>query len=236
MLDKNNYRELKKSVLIQESYEEMVALDETFLYFLPHPYQSKGAPYKDKSPFFVRKTVLEKLKLTAKRLDGIHPGYKLKVFDAYRPTDVQKFMIEFEKEKITLIKYQCSFRELDDDKQAEISELVMRFWSPIPEGIELNPPPHSTGGAIDLTIVDENGVELDMGTKIDELSEKSYSDYYKNSLTLYEKNRDLLYNVMSKAGFVQLPTEWWHFSYGDQIWALAKSDENEKIDALYGAI
>lgn len=232
MLDKSNYRELKKQVLIKECYEEMVALDRTFLYFTPHPYLSKGAPYKDKDPFYLRKFVVEKLKLAAAKLDSLYAGYKLKIFDAYRPIEVQKFMIEYEINRIALEKFNENYSLLELQKQKEVDEIISHYWSPISDEIALNPPPHSTGGALDLTIVDINGIELDMGTKIDELIDASESSFYNNSETVYEKNRALLVEVMSYAGFTQLPTEWWHFSYGDQTWAL----DNEKSTAFYAQV
>jgi len=235
MLCKNTYRNLKRKIIINESNEELIAIPNEFLRYEPHPYESIGAPYKDKSPFYLRQGVVDKLRESAKKLDMLKSGYKLKIFDAFRPIEVQKFMIDYDKERIALERYDTSFDTLQVDEQNEVLAFVQTFWSPISEELELNPPPHSTGAALDVTIVDENGIELDMGTKIDELSELSYSDYFENSDTLYQENRDLLYKVMSYAGFVQLPTEWWHFSYGDQIWAIYENTVSKKsISAKYG--
>ena len=237
MLDISTYRELKKKVLIKESYEEMIEIGEEFLRYSPHPYESLGAPYKGKSPFFLRKSVLKKLLLASKNLELIHKGYKLKIFDAYRPLDVQKFMINYDTNRMASEMFGTSFGNLNEEKQVEVKKIITHFWSPISKNIELNPPPHSTGAALDLTIVDANGITLDMGTKIDELSEKSASDYFKNSNTVYEKNRELLVGLMCGVGFTQLPTEWWHFSYGDQIWAVDEADKNKtEINAQYGMV
>lgn len=237
MLNKSTYRELKKKINIKESQEEMLEIGEEFLRFTPHPYASLGAPYEDKSPFFLRKSVLEKLFLAAKNLDAIHKGYKLKIFDAYRPLEVQKFMINFDTQRMASEIFHQKFEDLEKYQKEKIQNIISHFWSPISENIVKNPPPHATGAALDLTIVDVNGVTLDMGTKIDELSEKSASDYYKNSNSIYEQNRELLVAVMSGVGFSQLPTEWWHFSYGDQIWAVDESDKKKtKINAQYGMI
>ena len=69
------------------------------------------------------------------------------------------------------------------------------------------------------------------GTKIADFSELSYSD------AIESENSDLLVEVMSFAGFTQLPTEWWHFSYGDQIWALETTDKTSlHVEAKYGMI
>ena len=129
-------------------------------------------------------------------------------------------MIEYDTNRIANERFGAAFKELSPEQQCEVKKIVSHFWSPIRDNVELSPPPHATGGALDLTIVDAHGVELDMGTRIDALVDASESNYYDESATLYETNRKLFVEVMNFAGFTQLPTEWWHFSYGDQIWAL----------------
>lgn len=79
-------------------------------------------------------------------------------------------------------------------------------------------PPHSTGGAIDIYLVDSNGNMLDMGTNLGEFNEKTYTDSREISKEQRE-NRSILINAMNKAGFINYPTEWWHWSYGDRYWA-----------------
>jgi len=229
MLDKSTYRTLKSNITINESNEKLIEIPSEFLRFSPHPYETLNAPYEGKSPFFLRSAVVERLKLAQARLHTLKRGYKLKIFDAYRPLSVQKFMIEYDTNRISLEMFDAAFRELLHKQKMELQEIISHFWSPIGKDIVSNPPPHSTGGALDLTIVDSNEVELDMGTAIDALVDASESNYYKDKNVTYQRKRELLVEVMSYAGFVQLPTEWWHFSYGDQIWAL---DNNTK--AKYG--
>ncbi|HEV2601050.1 MAG TPA: D-alanyl-D-alanine dipeptidase [Candidatus Babeliales bacterium] len=75
---------------------------------------------------------------------------------------------------------------------------------------------HNRGCAVDLTLVDSNNVELDMGTYFCHFSPKAFRNY----LDLPEqvlRNRKLLETVMEKHGFVGLPTEWWHFDYQDWL-------------------
>jgi len=214
MLNKNTYRELKKKIIIKECGQKLVELPDDFARFSPHPYLHVDAPYGSKSPFFVRKEVLTHLHVAQEKLHSLKSGYQLKIFDAYRPLSVQQYMIEY-----------------DTNRYGE--EIAQSFWSPISSDIELNPPPHSTGSALDLTIINEKGVELDMGTKIDEFVEAAQSDFNELSSRCRD-NRSLLAEVMSSAGFTQLPTEWWHFSYGDQIWAVDNSCENFILEAKYG--
>ena len=86
------------------------------------------------------------------------------------------------------------------------------------------PPVHTTGGAVDLTILDAQGRFLDMGSGFDEISERSNTVYFEehpeetNAQAICE-NRRLLYNAMMKAGFTNLPSEWWHYDFGDRFWA-----------------
>lgn len=239
MLDRATYRTEKAEIIINDNSEKMVEISAKYPRFSPHPYQLLGAPYEDKSPFFVREKVLKLLGIAQERLSSLKAGYKIKIFDAYRPLSVQKFMIAYDMQRVSKEMYSSSFEDLSHEKELKVREIISHFWSPISEDITLNPPPHSTGGAMDLTIVDERGRELDMGTEIDELTEASASDYFDAQAeeNLYKKNRKLLSEIMSEAGFTQLPTEWWHFSYGDQIWAVDKSDKEAcRVDAKYGMV
>lgn len=73
---------------------------------------------------------------------------------------------------------------------------------------------HNRGAAVDLTIVDSNGVELLMGTLYDDFTDKaghSYTDFPTHILV----NRKLLLNVMTMFGFNHLESEWWHYDYKD---------------------
>ena len=217
MLDKNTYRALKQKIIIKECDEEMLEIPNSFLRFSPHPYLHVDAPYGSKSPFYLRCGVVERLHVAQGKLDALKAGYKLKIFDAYRPIEVQIYMIKYD-----TLRYS--------------KEIADKFWSPISDDVALNPPPHSTGGALDLSIVDDKGVELDMGTTIDEFVEATQSDF-KNLSSTCRANRALLFELMSFAGFTQLPTEWWHFSYGDQIWAVDNMDKNSlHVEAKYGMI
>jgi len=98
-----------------------------------------------------------------------------------------------------------------------LKEEVSKFVAPL-----YITPPHSTGGAVDLSIIDPDGKKLDMGTKmgVDYGLDKTRTDSTVISRAA-RKNRQILIRVMTAAGFVNYPTEWWHWSYGDQYWAAA---------------
>lgn len=95
--------------------------------------------------------------------------------------------------------------------------------------------PHSTGGAVDLTLADEFGVPLNMGTEFNaepiETHNATYTAAYNISSDAL-KNRQVLMSVMSKVGFVNYPTEWWHWSYGDKYWA----HQSGSAVAIYGCL
>ena len=81
-----------------------------------------------------------------------------------------------------------------------------------------------------------------MGSLIDENSDRSNPDYFANATDEVGRtahaNRELMNSIMRKAGFHRHPTEWWHFSIGDQMWALAerKLHNIEKVNAVYGRV
>jgi D-alanyl-D-alanine dipeptidase len=90
-----------------------------------------------------------------------------------------------------------------------------RLWEAKPDAQYVTPPQkgsmHSRGYAVDLTIIDDTGNELDMGTPYDDLSVASHFEYA--GLTPVQKcNRLLLRKMMQDAGFIAIRTEWWHFS------------------------
>jgi hypothetical protein len=91
------------------------------------------------------------------------------------------------------------------------------------------------GAAVDLTLVDSRGAELDLGTPIDATPEQSGGRCYFAAEGISAEaraNRDLLARVLGREGLVNYPTEWWHYSYGDRYWALATGAGA----ALYGPV
>ncbi|GAA2979206.1 M15 family metallopeptidase [Streptomyces lactacystinicus] len=93
--------------------------------------------------------------------------------------------------------------------------------------------PHSAGAAVDLTLVDADGRALDLGTRVNASPEESAGACYTDADGIGPEaraNRRLLCDVLTGAGLVNYPTEWWHWSYGDRYWALATGAPA----ALYG--
>jgi len=99
-----------------------------------------------------------------------------------------------------------------------------RLWNKMPDARFVTNPKkgsmHNRGAAVDLTIVDKNGKELDMGTPYDFFGEKAYQTYTnlpKNILA----NRKLLKESLVQEGFKPIRTEWWHYSYSLKYYALS---------------
>ena len=72
---------------------------------------------------------------------------------------------------------------------------------------------HNRGGAVDITLVDLEGTELDMGTDFDFFGKRAYHDNYELPKEILE-NRKLLKEVMERHGFWSIRTEWWHYNLG----------------------
>lgn len=98
-----------------------------------------------------------------------------------------------------------------------------RLWDIMPNPSYVTPPEkgsmHSRGLAVDLTIVDKNGKDLDMGTPYDFFGKEAHQDYTGHS-TEINKNRKLLKSIMEENGFGSIRTEWWHYSYRTKSYPL----------------
>lgn len=191
----------------------------------PHPYQALGAPYGSSGcPFRLRSGVIDRLGHAATALTSEAPGWRLAVFDAWRPVPVQHFMVAH------AIGEECRARGLDPAAAGsalrEVEAAVGRFWAP-PSQDPAMPPPHSTGAAVDLTLADATGTLLAMGGAIDAIGPVSEPEHHAaaaladpdGEAARWHSRRRLLQRVMATAGFAQHPNEWWHFSHGDQLWA-----------------
>ena len=167
---------------------------------------------------YLRKSVAEKLKKAELSLPN---GYKFKIYDGWRPFSVQKSLYDNYRNKV-----ETSLPGLTDE---EINDLTKLFVSP-PLWDKKAGPVHTTGGAVDLTIVDNFGNEINMGTEFDCFKDTANTNYYElnNINDEIRNNRRLLYNAMLQAGFTNLPTEWWHFDYGNKFWAFYTGN-----DAIY---
>lgn len=158
------------------------------------------------SKCYLRKEVYERLKIASLYLPE---EYTLVILDAYRPFELQKELFD---KYYNLIEKQFHLEKLSKEEK---DKFVNKFVS-IPD--KNNPPAHTTGGAVDVTLA-YNGAYLDLGCKFDEFCDKTYTDYFKNINNSIHGNRMILYNCMTKAGFTNLESEYWHYDYGNKNWS-----------------
>lgn len=151
--------------------------------------------------------------------DCLPVGLALLIREGHRSPEKQELL--FARYSLSLLKQN---RTLDD---LSLHRLASRFVSPIAVA------PHVAGAAVDLTLVDESGTPLWMGTPIDATPEESANACAFAATNISEEaraNRDLLASVLEAQGLVNYPTEWWHWSYGDRYWAYAMGAGS----AIYG--
>jgi zinc D-Ala-D-Ala dipeptidase len=224
-----------QKIPIAECHEPLIEIPPQFDRVTPHPYAKLGAPYEDKSPFFVRQGILDRLLQADAELQKVRPGWKIQIFDAYRPVAVQQFMVDYTLKELVNANA-LKLETLSETQREEFQQQVYQFWA-MPNPNPETPPPHSTGAAIDITLIDQNGNVIDMGSQIDEISQRSFPNHFSEE-TEYGQHRKILSNAMISTGFKQHWNEWWHFSYGDQIWAWLTNQEDAAASAIakYGRV
>ena len=219
---------------IQDNRDKLIAIP-SFLKFLdPHPYSHLGAPYKDKTSIWkLREEVVKRLVKVNDYLI-LKNSFYLLIYDRWRPLEVQEFMFK----RAFLL--ECKKSDIDisfENRKSypSILKKVEKFWA-YPSYDTWCPPPHSTGGALDVCLSDKEGNLVEMGSLVDQMDETSNPYFYANikneEAIIWNSRRNLLREIMTKFGFAQHPNEWWHFSYGDQLWAW----KNRKANAFYGKI
>ncbi len=166
----------------------------------------------------VRRGVATRLATAQTLLSG---GLRLRVVEGHRSVADQQAIINRYSAEVCAAHPGVSPADLD--------RLVSRFVSPIAVA------PHVAGAAVDLTLVDAHGREVDMGTPIDATPEQSDGACWMAAPHISpfaRSHRRLLSTVLTWSGLVNYPTEWWHWSYGDRYWALSTG----AAAALYGPV
>jgi D-alanyl-D-alanine dipeptidase len=172
------------------SQQEVVIADTTFVnlkdYSADFVYDMKyatednflKAKVYDCAECFLRlKTVKALVKANTK---FIKKGYRIQLFDCYRPLDIQKRMWQI----VSNPDY------VADPAKGSI---------------------HNRGGAVDITLVDTDGKQLDMGTSFDFFGPEA-GHYFDNLPDEVKENRLILKRIMQKSGFVSFDSEWWHYN------------------------
>ena len=178
----------------------------------PYWHRVEGATDK----LLLRRSVADKLRKVNARIAAA--GLELFLFDAWRPRAVQAYFhdvwmpAELQRRDPTL-------------GGARLTEEVERYWA-APSSDENSPAPHATGAAVDLTLRWKDGEALWMGSLFDDVTQLAGRDRFESlaadnfsfSDQEAQANRRLLHWLMTEEGFAGHPDEWWHFSWGDQMW------------------
>ena len=166
---------------------------------------------------WLRTSVAEKLLRVNARAASV--GLELFLFDAWRPRAVQAYFHDvWMPRELT--------RRDPGLTGAALTQEVERYWA-APSQSEASPAPHATAAAVDLTLRWKDGDPLWMGSLFDDVTGLAHRDRFENltpenfSFSDQEAraNRRLLHWLMTEEGFAGHPDEWWHFSWGDQMWA-----------------
>lgn len=165
----------------------------------------------------VRQSVLPKLAAAQRRL---HEHIQLVIKAAFRPVSVQREI--FQEEFQNIRKQHPSW---DKDK-------AYKYTLEFVTDPDVYLPPHASGGTLDVHLWDKTEqCYLDMGSPINAVDDRSWSANTNGLSDEQISNRAMLRSAMLKEGFAPLASEWWHFSYGDQRWAVFY----DKPNSLYGA-
>ena len=153
--------------------------------------------------------------------EALPPGVRLFVVEAFRSPQSQLAIHAT---------YSAQLRRARPAATAdEIAELASRYVAP------LEVAPHVAGAAVDVTLIDDAGRELPMGTAVDATPEESDGACTFDAPAIGAEaraNRMILAAALGGAGLVNYPTEWWHWSFGDRYWAYVTGIDH----AVYGPV
>jgi D-alanyl-D-alanine dipeptidase len=165
-----------------------------------------------------RRTVAQKL---VQAQQSLPHGLHLFIKEAYRPLSIQQ--ASFENYAATLQKAHLEWTV------EQVNQEACKYVAPVAVA------PHSTGGAVDLTLIDAEGMEVDMGTPFNASPFFTQQATYTNASNISAEARayrNLLRQALQSVGFVNYPTEWWHWSYGERYWAFVTGSAH----AIYGGV
>lgn len=167
---------------------------------------------------FMRKSLAEKICLANRSLPK---GYLLAIVEGWRPPYIQRRM------------YTTVWNKFREDNpgwsDVKMKRVVNRYTAPMNARV---PPPHTTGGAVDVLLANEAGIVLDHCSPFDRFDPKCFGMNTPGLSETALEVRDILSTAMLSTGLTNYPSEFWHWSYGDQGWAYRGGHPN----ALYAAI
>ncbi|MCW5936560.1 MAG: hypothetical protein KIT11_04555 [Fimbriimonadaceae bacterium] len=154
---------------------------------------------------YLRQSVAEMLFRAA---EALPPGYSLSVIEGWRPPYIQRRMY-----LSTWARFKARNPEWSD---AQLRRVVNQFTAPIHGRV---PPPHSTGAALDVVLSDKDGNEYDHSKPYELHDARSFAFEAPELSAESREYRTILAGALRAGGLTNYPSEWWHWSYGDQGWA-----------------
>ena len=172
----------------------------------------------------IRKTVYEKL---CQAQINLSKGWRFRLYEGFRSLEVQQMLFAQEYKRV-VNRYPNKTEEFHFYETTRLVSPVTNF-----DGSQ-NIPPHNTGAAVDIEIITEEGQLVDMGMTAKDwcnVNPEICLTDCKLISKAAQQNRKLLLEIMQEQEFVNYPTEWWHFSYGDRYWAYHQPVKR----AMYGS-
>lgn len=171
--------------------------------------------------FFVRKTIAEKL---YKVSENLPEGINLVLIEGYRTMKSQQ-----DSWNSACLKLKIENPELTDGEVEKQVRLIIAKPLPLAN--------HHCGGAVDVALAYRDGALLDMGTPYpgEAMSAKWYKKFQMLSLEITDEqkaNRKILRDAMETEDFVWYPGEWWHYCWGDRMWAVYSN----QTECFYGPV
>lgn len=211
-----------QAISVAECHEPLVDLTQcSDLQVGPPP----ECPETEPDYCWVRQGVKDRLLQAQARLPA---GIFLRLYEGYRSLEVQQMLFSQHVAQVKRDQPELSGQQAYSVATQLVSSVIRRDGSD-------NTPPHSTGAAVDVELVDRGGAVLDFGMEIAawrrvplSVCERGYTGISDGA----KRNRQLLLDVMCEVGFVNYAQEWWHFSYGDQFWAYM----TDQPSAIYGRV
>jgi D-alanyl-D-alanine dipeptidase len=174
--------------------------------------------YKYTRVTFLRETVADML---ARAAEALPKGLGFAVVEGWRPPYIQRRMY--------LAQWKKWQERYPEWSERQLKRVVSRFTAPLHGRV---PPPHSTGGAVDLVLCDQYGNELNDPTPYGPHDHRGYAFDAPGISPAERERRDLMKSVLEASGLTNYPCEWWHWSYGDQGWAYRTGAPH----AVYGPV
>jgi D-alanyl-D-alanine dipeptidase len=172
----------------------------------------------------MRATVFEKL---CRAQTNLPKGWRFRLYEGFRSLKVQQMLFDQEYQRV-VVRYSNGGHEKRFRETTRLVSPVINL-----DGSQ-NIPPHNTGGAVDIEVIMDDGQLVDMGMTAEDWGRINPEVCLTDCKLINEgaqQNRKRLIEVMQMHGFINYPTEWWHFSYGDRYWAYRRPVKQ----AIYGS-